>query len=229
MDRRMKFDAKVIGIIEELKVTHSLGMHERDERMVITAVARVFVQGRLRDPKHTHIYVAAAEFLADCGQSGARRLLSVYESSRIRGREYADLRAEILVNLGKTKEPVLIELILKESRISPDNEVLAAAGEALGYYTDAPLKTRREIVKKLLITYGSVDDNLRTVRFVQSREAMISVNLTRENARETMRAIQAPWNRTLSQLTGRNYSQFPEWFRWQKDNPNWKRPDDKDG
>ncbi len=128
MDRRMEFDGEAIRILEALKAKHDLGMHERDERRVIDGVARVFVQGRLRDPERTDLYVLAAEFLADCGQLGARQLLKAYESSRIKSREYAELRAEILVNLGKTKEPALIELFLKESRISPDNEVLAAAG-----------------------------------------------------------------------------------------------------
>ena len=198
-DRRMRYDAQAVGIIGSLREAHGKGFHKTDERKAVTAMARVFV--RPRDVEHTHIYLAAAEFLGDCGEPGARALVRALESKHIKGREFAGLRGEIVMNLGRTRDQRQIKFLLKLIRSSPDNDVLAAAGEALGYHTAAPLKTRREIVKDILILYGGLDTKARDPHVVRGG---LPQDFGRQNARERMETVQPSWNATLSKLTGQD-------------------------
>ena len=222
-DRTMRYDAQAVGIIGSLREAHGKGLHKTDERKAVTAMGRVFVQGRARDAEHTHVYLAAAEYLGDCGELGARTLVRALESPRIKGREFAALRGEIVVNLGRTRDQRQIKLLLKLIRSSPDNDVLAAAGEALGYYTVAPLKTRRGIVKDILILYGGLDTKARDPHVVRGG---LPQDFGRQNARERMEAVQPRWNATLSKLTGQDIRGYKDWNEWQKKNPNWKGPGD---
>lgn len=221
-DRRMELDAKAVVIIEELQAKLP-DMNDKDRKKVLQQVGRVFVTGRARPPEQVHVYLAAARFLGDAGEDGARDLARAYDNQRIKGREYVGLRAEIILNLGKTGDPRQIDAILKEARRSPDNEVMAAAGEALGFYADAPLKARREIVKELLITYGEVDAKASNPHVVRGGWPQ---DFTRQNAQETRQAIQARWNRTLSKLTGEDFTKYPDWLRWHNANPRWEYPKD---
>ena len=222
-DRRMRYDAQAVGIIGSLREAHGKGLHKTDERKAVTAMGRVFV--RRRDVEHTHIYLAAAEFLGDCGDPGARALVKALESKHIKGREFAELRGEIVVNLGRTRDQKQIKLLLKLIRSSPDNEVLAGAGEALGYYTAAPLKTRRQIVKEILSIYGGHDTKARDPHVVRGGWPQ---DFSKQNARETRDAVQPSWNATLSTLTGQDIHDYLAWFQWHKKNPNWKGPGDAD-
>ena len=131
------------------------------------------------------------------------------------------LRAHLIEGLGRTKDLKMVDWIVDEATRSHHDEIRAAAGKALGEFTNLKTKGRRKVVKELIKSWGSLHSS-----------ATSAVNLDRnapidfgpETARRTLRVIEAKWVRTLSKLTGQSMSKFPDWQRWQNKNRRWVAP-----
>ena len=221
-NRKMAEDAQAIEIIADLRKVIAKGMHKNDWRKLITSLSKVFVQGPVRPPTATDLYVETATALGECGPNSSRALVMAFENKRFKDKEYLPLRAHILVQVGATVDPKQIDFLIKTARRSPDDALMAAAGRALAsYHESLPIKKRREIVKDLLITYGEVETKARDPLVVRGGSPQ---DFTKQNNERRLGAIEGPWTLTLQKLTGQKFTKYYDWQRWQNKNQNWKLP-----
>lgn len=214
-DRKMEKDAEAVAIIDELLQKYEAGMHEKDVKSFLRELQKVLSpsRARLRPPESIALYKTAAVALGQMGEEGARVLKSVYDGKRIPDKaEWVPLREVLLVQVGKTEDLGMVKFLIEEARRAHESALMAAAGEALGNFADAPQKVRKDIVEQLLIRYGEVD--------AKSRDSLDPNNLQAQNAQDRLAAISDKWNTTLSKLTGQNFRSLPEWQEWWNDNKN---------
>lgn len=220
-DRKMEEDFRAISLIRRLAEQYP-DSHPKDQAKIAKAMYLVFHYGPARPPGKDVLYREAATALSVMGADGGLLLEKLFDHDRIDDREYADLRAHILLQIGKTRSEKQIELLLEQARRSPFDRIMAAAGEALGNYAGVDIRTKRDIVDRLLIKYGEVDAKARQPQIV---ETGTPYSFTAQNARETLEAIQSKWNATLTRLTGQTFTEFPDWQHWHNKNPDWEPRD----
>jgi hypothetical protein len=138
-----------------------------------------------------------------------------------RFKDATNLRAHLILALGRTKDDKQVDWLLDQTTRSPQDEIRAAAGEALGNYTALDIKGRREIVKQILREWGSLHSSATTAA---PTDPNVPIDPGPENARNTLRAVEGKWNGTLAALTGLSMTQFADWQRWLNKNPGWSSP-----
>lgn len=220
-DRKMEQDFRAITLIRRLAEAYP-DSHPKDQTKIAKAMYMVFRYGPARPPDRDILYRETATALSRMGADGGALLARLFEDDRIGDREYAGLRAHILTQIGKTRSERQIELLLEQARRSPFDKIMAAAGEALGNYTEVGIRTKRDIVDQLLIKYGEVDAKARQPQIVRTGQPY---DFTAQNARKTLQAIQGKWNATLTRLTGQTFTELPDWQHWHNKNPDWEPPD----
>lgn len=219
-DRKMAEDFLAISLIDRLSADPAK-LTAKDQAKVAKGLAKVYRTGRLRPPDRLHLYQETADAMAKFGKNGSTLLLKAIETERIKGREYAGLRAYMIRALGRAKDEKQIDWLTKQALRSPDNAVMAAAGEALGNFTKMPLKTRRKLVKSLVGRLGELHMQSTAL---ESSDPKAPIDLGPQNARRTLGQIRRPWNATLTTLTGQKFSTAAQWQRWLNKNRNWKPP-----
>lgn len=219
-DRRMEQDFQAISVIQKL-CADPAAHNPKDADRIVKALGQVFFTGRVRPPDKSVLYREAADALGKFGEDGARYLRKVLEHSRLKGREFAELRAHMLLALGRTQDLRQVEYLLERALRSPDDEVMAAAGEALGHYTDMPLKLRREVVKDLISRLGEWHMKATAI---ESTDPNAPIDFTPQNARRTLDRIEGKWNATLTALTGERHTSAPDWQHWYNKNKDWEPP-----
>lgn len=210
-NRKGEDDPKAVGILSDIKRLAEAGMHEDDVKKVAKALSKVFrVPRPYDDPR---LYVAAAEVLGHCGPGGAKVLASAYNDKRRfpNKSEWDGLRATLLAELGRTKDPRQVELLLDEALAAPREALMAAAGEALRHFGELPIKRRQDVVDRLVNRYESLDSEASNPVINRPGEPQ---NFGPQNAARILRAIQAPWNSTLAALTGQSFRTVQDWRRW---------------
>lgn len=219
-DRKMGEDFLAISLIHRL-CADPQKLDAKDQTKIAKGLAKVYRSGRVRPPDRLHLYQETADAMGKLGKNGSTLLLKAIDLERIKGREYAGLRAYMIRALGRAKDPRQIDWLSKQALRSPDNAVMAAAGEALGNYTDMPLKTRRKLVKSLVGRMGELHMQSTAM---ESSDPKAPIDLGPQNARRTLSQIKRPWNATLTTLTGQNFSTAAQWQRWLNKNRGWKPP-----
>lgn len=217
---KMEDDFRAIGLIQKLAADYAK-MAPADQQKACKALGDVFKTGKVRPPDKPHLYQEASGALGQMGEDGAKELAKAVQDARVKDRDYAALRARMIVDLGKTKDEKQIEWLLEQARRSPSNDVMAAAGEALGNFTKLENKRRREVVKDLLNKYGEVHAKATAP---EPSDPKAPIDFSPQNARETLAKIEGKWQATLRALTGQNFTNFADWQRWQNKNPNWTAP-----
>lgn len=217
-DKKAALDFQAIGLIQVLaKDPEQRNPKDRDK--VCKAIAEVFRTGKVRPADQDLLYREAADALTKFGEDGAKELRKICENKRFD--DLLPLRAHLLVCLGRTEDPDQVEFLADTATRAHQDELRAAAGEALGFYTSLADKPRREVVKQLLREWGSLHAKATQP---DSTDPAAPIDTGPQNARRTLRAVEAKWQRTLTRLTGVQHSQFPEWQRWLNKNPNWPVP-----
>jgi hypothetical protein len=219
-DRKMQRDLDAIAQMRMLVATPDQ-LNPKDQAQIAKDFAGLVRLGRTRPPEQDQLYREIGNALAKLGEDGAKYLSKVIEDKCIRGREYAALRGHLLRSLGKTKADTYVDFLLEQALRSPDDEVMAAAGGALGEFTELELRPRREVVKKLISRFG--EWHLKTTQ-IPSSDPNAPVDFTPQNAMRTLNAIRGPWNASLTRLTGQQFSNPPEWTHWLNKNRNWTPP-----
>ena len=195
-------------------------MHRNDRRAVQRGVAAVFTTGRLRKPHQLALYQATARVLGELGREGARSLQRTYDNNRRfpKKPEWVPFRAILLENIGKTKEESMVKFLMDEARRSPEKALEAAAGAALGSYSESNQKIRKDIVKNLLIRWGELDARWRNGN-------TDPFDIASQDAGEYLAAIKDKWNSTLVQMTGQNIGTYFDWQQWWNSdkNANWDK------
>jgi len=214
-DRKGEQDAQAITLLKELQKV-APKMVDSDLRDTAKVSQRALFVRKSREPG-SPLYLEAAKTLGLCGSTGARVLVKAAEHKRFEDDQKA--LAAICEAIGHTEDPRQVDYLLETARRSPKDHLMAAAGGALRFFDEAPIKLRRDIVDQMLVTYGEVHTKATDPHVVRGGSPQ---DFTKQNAENTLRAIEAPWTKTLQSLTGQSFRNFTEWQRWQNKNPDWQ-------
>ena len=120
-------------------------------------------------------------------------------------------------NIGKTKDVKHVDFLLDRAGRDPDDEIMKAAGQALGNYSDAKLAVRKEIAKELIKKLAEV--------YGKSRASLNPGNAQVKRSKERLAAISRDWNQTLNSLTKQSIHSPPDWQRFYNKNKdrNWDK------
>jgi hypothetical protein len=217
-DSKMANDFQAIGLIQ--KLTQGVAdKNPKDQERLAKALGDVFRTGKSRPPEKDILYRETADALAKFGADGAKELAKAVEDKR--HKDNLPLLAHMLLALGRTKDEKQVELLTDTAVRSPDDELRAAAGEALANYAELDLKLRRSTVKTLIREWGALHQLATTA---DPTDPNAPIDMGPQNARRTLRAIEGKWNSTLQKLTGTSHTQFTDWQHWLNKNPNWTPP-----
>ncbi len=216
--RAMDQDFLALNLVTALS-TNFADKNPKDQKTALAALGDVFKLGPVRPADKCELYRVTAEALGNCGTEAASALRKAFEQERINGREYAGLRAQIVVAIGKTKDDQQPDWLLEQAMRSPDDEVAAAAGEALGNYDQMPIKQTREVCKRLIGRYGEIDMKAKQP---VSNNPKDPIDFGPQNAVKTLQWIAGKWNATLQKLTGEKHESAPDWTRWLNKNKDWE-------
>ncbi len=213
---KMEDDFQAIGLMQALTKTPDK-QNSKDQKKIAKGLGDVFKLGKVREGQKDILYREAADGLAKYGKDGAKELSRAVENKRFK--DNLSLRAHMLRALGKTKDDKQIDYLLEVTSRSPRDPLRAASGEALGNFTEAKIRDKREIVSQIIRAWGSLaSESTRPV----SNNSNGPVDFGPQNALRILRACEGHWVRTLQKLTGMSLTKFPDWQRWQNKNKNWK-------
>jgi hypothetical protein len=217
--RAMDQDFLALNLVTALS-TGFADKNPKDQKTALAALGDVFKLGPVRPADKCELYRVTADALGNCGKDAAAVLRKTFDQERINGRDYTSLRAQIIVAIGKTKDDDQPDWLLEQAMRSPDDEVAAAAGEALGNYDQMPLPKLREVCKRLIGRYGELD--MKSKQPV-STDPQAPIDFGPQNAAKTLQWIAGKWNATLQKLTGEKHESAPDWQRWLNKNKDWER------
>lgn len=217
-DRTMEQDFLAMNLVTAMTEKFA-DKNPKDQKAILGALGDVFKLGPARPAEKAMLYRTVIDALGQCGAEAAPVLRKAFELDRIDSKDYAPLRAQIATAVGKTKDEKQAEWLLETAVRHPEDEVMAAAGEALGNFADLPTPKLREICKKLVSRYGEIDMLARTP---QSTDPNAPINFGAQNAVKTLEWIQPKWNAALRQLTGESHQQVADWQRWLNKNKDWE-------
>jgi hypothetical protein len=209
-DKTFAKDAEGVATIDVLMQKQAKGLSPKDEQLVVKALDNVLNKYKVRPPARVQLYVAAAEALGRHGGAGAKILKKAYENKgRFKAKPpWVPLRERLLRNVGRTKDESVVKFLIDEAQRSPEAALQAAAGEALGNFDESKQKLRREIVSKLLTTFGSLSQ----------RASLVGTSVDAQNAKDRLAALSGKWVATLKKLTGQKFDTFREWQTWYNKN-----------
>lgn len=220
-DSKMLSDMQAIGLMQKL----SQGLDARnpkDKERLAKAFGDVFRAGKLRTGPKEVLYRETADELAKFADLGAPEIAKAIGDTR--WKDNRPLLAHMVLALGRTKDPKQVDWLVETTTRSPIDELRAAAGEALGNYTDLDLRPRRDVVKAIVREWGSLHARATTP---DPTDPSAPIDPGPRNARETLRFVEGKWSATLAKLTGVSHSGFVEWQRWLNKNPGWTPPSAK--
>lgn len=215
-NRKMTDDFTAISLIQAMTKEVDK-QNSKDKKKIAKGLGDVFKLGKVREGRRDVIYREAADALAKYEQDGAKELAKYVENKRFK--DNLSLRAHMLKALGKTQDDKQIDYLIEVTSRSPHDELRAASGEALGNYTKAKIKDKREIVKMIIRAWGS-QHSLATQPV--NNDPAAPIDFGPQNARRILRACEGKWVSTLQKLTGVSLKKFPEWQRWQNKNKRWE-------
>jgi hypothetical protein len=216
-DKKMAEDFRAIGIVQTLAEKPG-ERNPKDVERIAKALGDVFRTGKVRPPDKDHLYRETADALAKLGEEGAKELFKAATDARFK--DYVPLRAHLMLALGRTEDPKQVDWLCDEAVRSPHDEIRAAGGEALGFFTSLDEKPRRDVVKALIREWGGLHS--RATQLDPAGGAAIDPDA--DNARRTLRAIEGKWSATLGKLTGAGHTTLADWQYWLNKNPNWPIP-----
>ncbi|MBK8098403.1 MAG: hypothetical protein IPK26_14935 [Planctomycetes bacterium] len=216
-DPKMEEDFRAVTLIQKLGIEPEK-RNPKDVEKLAKGLGDVFKTGKVRPAGSAHIYSEASKALGKLGEVAGKELAKAVTDNRLKDKDYVPLRAQMMVDLGRTRDEKQIDWLLDMARTSPHNDIMAAGGEALGFFENADLKKKREVVDRLIKRYGELHGKATQP---DPTDPGAPVDFTPQNARETLNKVEGKWTATLSTLTGQNFTSFMEWQRWLNKTPNW--------
>ncbi len=172
----------------------------KDQKSLVNAVWLAFsakTRKALRPPENLELWRTAAVVLGYMGPQGADKLWDAFDDKRFN--KDVEFRAHVVKQVGSTRDwdqwKELVDLLDYK-----DELVIAAAGEALIKFADAPTKVRQESAKIL-------------VKRLESYQNAASSGED-DTARRIYRTVRDPMIRALSALTGQSFRDPLEWTKW---------------
>ncbi len=217
-DRKGAKDSEAIQIIDGVLVRFDK-LHDKDKKAFAKAVYEPLKDSRIkRKAMDCKLFEAAVVALGKTGKEGSAYLKKAFEDKKRFGDdEWLSLRATMLKNLGKTKDVKYVKFLTDEALRNIKDNLMAAAGEALGEFEDASLDLRKEIchdlIKKFVTIYENANANLDTG------------SLLRKTWEDRYKAVSDPWNNTLKKLTKQHLRTPSDWQRFYNKNKekNWDK------
>ena len=218
-DRKGMKDAAAIELVNNMLDKYET-MHPKDQKAFAKGIAESLNSRRCkRKPNQAGIYRTTIKALSMTGKNGGAHLKKAFENkSKFKGKEWVNLRGDMLEHIGRTKDERFIDFLLDIALKYPNDTLMAKAGGALRHYKDLKLNKRKEIakllIKKFAAIYNNANKNLNpgdgTVRTWQNRHA----------------AVADPWNVSLQALTKQRYRSANDWNKfWNKHKShNWDKP-----
>lgn len=220
-DSKMAGDMQAVSLMQTLTKTPET-LHPKDKERVIKGIGEVFRTGKVRTNEKDVLYREASDALAKLGSEAGAELAKAYGDNRFK--DALALQAHLLLAIGRTQDDKQVTMLVEITARSPHDELRAAAGEALGNYTSLEMKARREVVKTIVRTWGSLHEQATTP---DPNNPNQPIPMQPQNARKTLRAVEGKWGATLAKLTGVSNTAFADWQRWLNKNPNWVGPETK--
>ena len=220
-DSKMAGDMQAVSLMQALTKEPDK-QNPKDRERIVKGLGDVFRHGKVRTADKDILYREASDALAKLGHEAGPELAKAFGDLRFK--DAFPLQAHFLLAIGKTQDDKQVELLLEVSSRSIHDELRAAAGEALGQYTSLEMKARREVVKSLVRSWGSLHQQATTPDPTNPNQP---IPLQPQNARKTLRAVEGKWGTTLTRLTGASNTSFMDWQRWLNKNPNWVGPEPK--
>ncbi|MCA8975897.1 MAG: HEAT repeat domain-containing protein [Planctomycetes bacterium] len=217
-DKKMAEDLRAVGLIQSL-VREPEKLNPKDRTGLAKALGDVFRTGKVRPPGEDHVYREAGTALGRLDKDGSKFLARALAEKRIA--DNVPLQAHLIEALGRTKDDKQVDWLLEQAVRSPHDELRAAAGSALGEFTELDIKPRREVVKSMIREWGALHSKATEAT---SNDPNAPVDFGPENARKTLRAIETRWRKTLTRLTGQTMTNFLDWQHWLNKNQRWEPP-----
>jgi len=183
---------------------------KKQEGRLADLVGLAFTRKRVTEP-HMRLWRAAVYAWGQMGPYGSKGLWKVFGDKRFN--KDVEFRALVVKQVGETHDysqaPKMIDMLDYKDEI-----VIAATGEALAQWGDAPGAVRRKIVERAVVILDA-DYNAAT-------------NINDTTANRIYRTIHEPLIRALSALTGQSFRDPLAWTRWWNKNKKnaeaWKDP-----
>lgn len=217
-DRTMEQDFLAMNLVTAMTEKFD-ERNPKDQKAVLGVLGDVFKLGPVRPADKAQLYRAVVDALGQCGTDAAPVLRKAFELDRIDDKEYSSLRAQIATAIGKTKDEKQVDFLLETALRHPEDEIIAAAGEALGNFPDLATPRLRDVCKRLISRYGEIDMLARTP---QSTDPKAPINFGAQNAGKTLQWVQPRWNSALHRLTGQSHQQAADWQHWLNKNKDWE-------
>jgi hypothetical protein len=220
-DTKMLGDMQALGLMQ--KLTQGLEhRNPKDKERLAKGFGDVFRTGKVRTGPKEALYRETADELAKLGADGSKEIAKAIADPRFKDNHA--LQAHFYLALGRTKDDKQVDMLLETTTRSPIDDLRAAAGEALGNFTELDVRPRREVVKAIVREWGSLHSKATTA---DPTDPNAPIDMAPQNARQTLRAVEGKWATTLTRLTGQSHSGFMEWQRWLNKNPGWTPPSAK--
>ena len=217
-DRKGAKDGEAIKIIDSV-LTGFDKLHPRDKRAFATALYELLKSSKIkRKPTDARLFKVSVVAFGKTGTDGSKYLANAFKNKKRFGdKQWRSLRAEMLKNLGKTKDLRYVKFLTDEARRNIEDTLMAAAGEALGEFADADLKIRKEISKELIKKFSNIYEN--------ANVNLDSGDLQRKTWEDRYKAVADPWNTTLKKLTKQHLRTPNDWQKFYNKNKakNWDK------
>ncbi len=203
--KRGKEDAEAIAVIDSL-----IGELEKsgvkDRQLIVKGIEKCFEAKRQESAEgvpDNKLYLAAAVSLGTMGPESAP-VLRKWIGQKDHRKDLV-LQAKLITSLGKTRDAdgrdTLVKLLVDKSPA-----VIAAAAEALGEYSEADQKVRKDCVEELI------------KNALMPAKGAIDVQSPNQSDKDKWDTISAPIITTLQRLTKHNETDPNKWQAWWNDN-----------
>lgn len=217
-------DVAAIAILDELLKVYPK-MKPADQNRFIKGVNACLAKRKIKRESgkgKAELFRRAVRALGSVGPKASKALRTAYEGKtnrKFKGREWDSLKGEMLEQLGVSKDPRNVDLLLEVARRADSDLLRRKAGGSLRHYDKAKLKQRKEICKQLIREWINIDSNAR---------GTTDPNLAQQRARSEQRlaGVSGTWNVTLKRLTGQKFKSPQEWQNFYNGSM-WKKNWDK--
>ncbi|MCA8955295.1 MAG: hypothetical protein KDC87_04430 [Planctomycetes bacterium] len=221
-DRKGDKDAEAVELVNGLDKDFA-SMVAKDKVEYAKGIAFALSSTRVkREPTKDGIYRTVIFALGKTGDSGSKYLASAVENkAKFKGKEWLTLRGYMLDHLGRTKDPKQIKFLLDTAIRSPEDTLMAKAGEALQHFHGEKLAVRKEIAKDLIKKFANIETNAN--KNIDPGDAVTKA------WRDRLAMVADPWNTALQKLTKQNIRKPSEWNTfWNKHKgDNWDKAESK--
>lgn len=216
-DRKAARDAEAQGLIDQMLQRYP-SLDDKEKAKVVKALSDCLLSPRVkREPDQRSLFIAASAALGNMGSEGAKVLVKAFDHAKFKAREWIAMRAQFLKNIGTTKDERQVDFLIERAGRDPEDDIMRAAGEALGNFEKSDQKLRKKIAKELIKKFGEIHSKANAN--LDPGDALV------KRAKEQLTAISHDWNEALRKLTGETLTSAPDWqhFYNKKKNEDWDK------